>query len=66
MGLFQEKHKHKWNYMFSNSDNSVQWYYCTECLAQCCTELDYNSSKIKTPQVFEVTTPIKKKKGIFG
>lgn len=40
-----DKHKHEWHYMFSNGDNSVQWYYCPDCLAQCCTELDPATSK---------------------
>jgi hypothetical protein len=57
MGLFKDKHVHKWTYMFSNGDNSVQWYTC-ECLAQCCTELDPTTSKIKAPTVFEVTIPL--------
>lgn len=57
-----DKHKHEWHYMFSNGDNSVQWYYCPDCLAQCCTELDPATSKIKTPTIFEVTQPTTKKK----
>jgi hypothetical protein len=71
MGLFKkQKHTHKWSYMFSSSDNEHQWYYCTECLAQCTTELDPANNKVKAPTIFETEKPIppmpKKKKGIFG
>lgn len=61
--MFDKKHEHKWKYMFSNGDNSVQWYTC-ECLAQCCTELNYETSKIKVPTVFEVEKSVMAKKKI--
>lgn len=60
--MFETQHKHKWSYMFSSSDNEHQWYYCTECLAQAVTTLDTANSKVKTPQIFEVTQPLTQKK----
>lgn len=52
--MFSElKHKHRWNYMFSSTDNEYNWFYCTDCLAQTCTKIDPEKKVVVTLEQFE-------------
>lgn len=60
--MFEDfKHKHKWQYMFSAGDgNMYNWFYCTDCLAQCVATLDNTTGKVGI-EYFETKIERKKK-----
>lgn len=42
----QDKHVHKWQYMFSDENMEYNWFYCTICLAQNVAHLDEHDAVI--------------------
>ena len=39
-------HIHKWSYMYSN-DANWDWFFCTECLAECCQTVNVNTGVVE-------------------
>jgi len=53
------KHEHKWSYMHSN-DAGWDWFFCSECLAECCQTVNVNTGVVER-HTFQVQ-PTKKGK----
>lgn len=53
-------HKHMWDHMMSN-DLGWDWYYCRECLTECCQKLDMTNGTITERNEFTMPKPSKSK-----